>query len=307
MKRSDRIKGGIYGLLVGDALGVPYEFHPPQELPGLADIEFDPPDNFCRSHEGILPGTWSDDGAQALVLLNSLLENDSFNIEHFAKGLVDWQAQGFMAVGGEVFDIGNQTADSINQLKNGVSPKLSGGISEWSNGNGSLMRCLPLALWHRGSDEELIDLAFAQSSPTHRHPRAKLCCALYCLLARNILNEEDLPWEKAVHVLLGSTKNDAEKVELETKIRPHDEYEDISGSGYVVDSLHSARWASTFSNYEFVVKAAVSLGNDTDTTACIAGGIAGISYGFSSIPGRWINDLKGKRIVEPLIERLLAI
>ena len=164
ISKIERIKGGIVGLLVGDALGVPYEFHDRQSIPPLAEIEFEPPDYFRRAHAGVSIGTWSDDGAQALILLDSLLERGAFDAKHFAKGLTAWYDNGFMAVGGKVFDVGIQTANSIRELKRGVLPLLAGGTDEYSNGNGSLMRVLPLALWHKGSDLELIADAFDQSA-----------------------------------------------------------------------------------------------------------------------------------------------
>lgn len=302
----ERIKGGIIGLLVGDALGVPYEFHPKQEIPSLAEIEFEPPNWFRRAHAGVPIGTYSDDGAQALILLNTLLECGKFDVSHFSNGLVDWYDKGFMAVGGKVFDCGIQTANAIRQLKSGVEPLLAGGFDEYSNGNGSLMRVLPLAIWHQGSDSNLIADAFDQSAVTHGHLRSKLCCALYCLWARRILQNVENAWENAVETLYEIfPEGTIENKEFETKIFPKDAIYETNGSGYVVDSLRSARWANNNKTYEETVKAAISLGNDTDTTACIAGGIAGLKFGFEAIPKRWVENLRGKAIYEPLLESLI--
>ena len=304
---SDKIKGGIVGLLVGDALGVPYEFHARQEIPSAAEIEFEPPHWLRRAHAGVPPGTYSDDGAQALILLNTLLERGRFEAAHFANGLVDWYDRGFMAVGGQVFDVGIQTANAIRALKKGVEPLVAGGADEYSNGNGSLMRVLPLALWHRGTDLELVTDAFDQSAVTHGHLRAQICCALYCLWARRILQATESPWESAV-AALGEffPEGTIENIEFETRIFPKDAIFDVKGSGYVVDSLRAARWANGNKTYEETVKAAIALGDDTDTTACIAGGIAGLIHGFEAIPRRWVDNLRGKEIYEPLLERLLA-
>lgn len=304
---NEKIKGGIIGLLVGDALGVPYEFHASQEIPPLDEIEFEPPNWFRRAHAGVSIGTYSDDGAQALILLNTLLECEKFDAEHFSKGLIDWYDKGFMAVGGKVFDVGIQTANAIRELKNGVSPLLAGGNDEYANGNGSLMRVLPLALWHRGSDEDLVKDAFDQSSVTHGHLRSKLCCALYCLWARQILQISEKPWEDAVETLYKMFPERAlERDELETKISPNDSIYEVRGTGYVVDSLLAARWANGNKTYEAIVKSAISLGNDTDTTACIAGGIAGLKFGVEAIPKRWRDNLRGKEIYEPLLEKLVS-
>ncbi|HQU85422.1 MAG TPA: ADP-ribosylglycohydrolase family protein, partial [Pyrinomonadaceae bacterium] len=285
---------------------VPYEFHDREEIPPLAEIEFEPPSYFRRAHSGVPVGTWSDDGAQALILLNTLVECEKFDAAHFAKGLIDWYDNGFMAVGGVVFDVGIQTANAIRELKRGTEPLLAGGKDEYSNGNGALMRVLPLALWHKGSDSELIADAFDQSAVTHGHLRSKLCCALYCLWARQILQKVENPWESAVETLYEIfPEGTIENTEFETRIFPKDAIFDVKGGGYVVDSLRASRWANNNQTYEETVKAAISLGDDTDTTACIAGGIAGIKFGIDGIPKRWKDNLRGKEIYEPLLEKLL--
>ncbi|MCD9187520.1 MAG: ADP-ribosylglycohydrolase family protein [Pyrinomonadaceae bacterium] len=304
--QKDRIKGGLVGLLVGDALGVPYEFHDRLSIPSFDEIEFEPPGNFRRAHSGIPIGTWSDDGAQALILLNTLLECNKFDAAHFAGGLIDWYDKGFMAVSGVVFDVGIQTANAIRELKRGIEPLFAGGKDEYSNGNGALMRVLPLALWHQGSDSELIADAFAQSAVTHGHLRSKLCCAFYCLWARRILQNVENPRENAVETLYQIfPEGTNENIEFETRICPKDAIFDVTGSGYVVNSLRASLWANSHQTYEETVKAAISLGDDTDTTACIAGGIAGIKFGLEAIPNRWRENLRGREIYEPLLEKLL--
>jgi ADP-ribosyl-[dinitrogen reductase] hydrolase len=302
----ERLEGGLLGLLIGDALGVPYEFHDPGEIPSFEEIEFSPPKNFNRAHQGIEPGTWSDDGAQALVLLASLLDCGKLNIGNFAQGLVEWYETGYMAVDGKVFDIGIQTSRAFRRLKEGVPAFEAGLTDENANGNGSLMRVLPLALWHRGTDEELVNDAHLQSRVTHGHLRSQVCCALYCLWARCTLDGLKNAWEEAVSRLRAIYGVDSEEYEeLEWSIRPDDPPEG-QGSGYVVDCLRSARWAMDAGPYERVVKAAISLGHDTDTTACVAGGIAGIRDGIGAIPKRWLENLRGREIFAPELEKLIA-
>ena len=294
----------MVGLLVGDALGVPYEFHPREDIPFFDEIEFEPPNRFRRAHAGVPPGTWSDDGAQALCLLASLLECNKFDADDFAKRIVAWYREDYMAVD-QVFDIGIQTQKAILRLRKGAAPLEAGPSDERSNGNGSLMRVLPLALWHRGSDEELVADAFDQSAVTHGHLRSKLCCALYCLWAKRILQEAENPWESAAAKIREIfAEGTIERIEFEEKIRPDDLYQ-AQGSGYVLDSLFSSKWACGRPNFEETVKAAISLGNDTDTTACIAGGIAGLKFGINGIPERWRENLRGKEIYEPLLEKLI--
>jgi len=305
MNRDEQIRGGIIGLLVGDALGVPYEFHASEEIPMFGEIEFEPPNYFRRAHAGVPIGTYSDDGAQALCLLASLLECNKFDVDDFAKRLVAWFREDYMAVDG-VFDVGIQTQHAILNLRKNIPPLVAGPAEEKNNGNGSLMRVLPLALWHKGSDIELIADAFDQSAVTHGHLRSKICCALYCLWARRILQNVENAWQSAFETFCEFfPEGTIENTELVTNIFPkNDEYE-IKGSGYVVDSLRAAIWLNEKNSYEEIVKTAISLGDDTDTTACIAGGIAGLRFGISAIPARWKENLRGAELYEPLIEKLL--
>lgn len=304
--RRDRLRGGILGLLVGDALGVPYEFNRPESLPVLAEIEMDPPARFRRSHLGVPPGTWSDDGAHALCLLASLLKLDRLDVEDLGRRLLAWYADGYLAVGGKVFDVGIQTGRALKALRAGTPATRSGPADEQDNGNGSLMRVLPLALWHRGTDAELAHLAHDQSAVTHGHPRSQACCALYCLWARRILDGAVDPWGEAVTALRAIyLDSPALTEELEWSIRPDDAPEG-RGGGYVVDCLRSARLALLAGEYEAVVKAAVALGNDTDTTACVAGGLAGVRDGVEAIPTRWRERLRGGDLCDPLIDALVA-
>jgi ADP-ribosylglycohydrolase len=214
--RAERIEGGLIGLLVGDALGVPYEFSEPSALPPLVEIEFTPPTGFPRAHAGTPPGTLSDDGAQALCLLDSLGACGRFDAEDFGRRLVNWYDEGYLAVDGRVFDIGIQTGRALARLRAGIPALEAGSTAENALGNGSLMRALPLALWHRGADVELVTDACAQSKVTHGHPRAQVCCALYCLWARRTLEEAPEPWMAAVSGLRAVFPEDTgERKELE--------------------------------------------------------------------------------------------
>jgi ADP-ribosylglycohydrolase len=302
---ADRLRGGIWGLLVGDALGVPYEFHEPDDLLWSDSIEMTPPSAFPRAHAGTPPGTWSDDGAQSLCLLASLVECGRFDADDFGKRLLAWFDDGYMAVDGRVFDCGIQTSRALGALRAGAPALMAGPGDEHSNGNGSLMRVLPLALWHEGADEELVTLAHLQSQITHGHARSQVCCALYCLWARRTLEASATPWEDAVRVLRASYGDSPLRAELETHVRPDDRIEG-RGTGYVVDTLHTVRGVMTEPTYERVVREAIGHGRDTDTTACIAGGLAGVRGGVGAIPERWLAALRGHELAEPLVDALVA-
>jgi ADP-ribosylglycohydrolase len=302
----DQIQGGLYGLLVGDALGVPYEFHPAAAIPEHGAIDLVPPRGFPRAHPQVPPGTWSDDGAQALCLLASLLERGALVLDDFAARLLRWRREGYMAVDGRVFDCGIQTDRALSALGRGEAALSSGPAGERDNGNGSLMRVLPLALWHRGSDEALVADAAKQSLPTHGHLRSQLCCGLYCLWARREAERAPDPWANAVATMRRlHIRDSAAMRELEGPIGI-DRPAGGGGSGYVVDCLHTARLALEAADFAAVLRRAVAIGNDTDTTAAVAGGIAGIRHGHTAIPAGWLAGLRGRGLVEPLLDRLCS-
>lgn len=301
--RRERLAGGLIGLLVGDALGVPYEFHDPKKLPPEEALEMEPPAGFRRAHLGVPPGTWSDDGAQALCLLASLLERQRLDLDDLGERLYRWSTAGYMAVDGLVFDIGIQTSRAMAALERGAPAAAAGPAGEHDNGNGALMRVAPLALWHRGGDAALVADAHAQCLVTHGHPRAQVCAALYCLWVRRFLQEAPDPWEDAVSSLRRLYGQDAHRAELERHVlvgpAPR-------GSGYVVDCLRSAHAALGAGPYEAAVRAAVAYGLDTDTTACVAGGAAGARDGLGAIPARWREALRGQELLAPLLDGLVA-
>ena len=315
MLQRERIAGGLYGLLVGDALGVPYEFYEAKELPVYEKIEMTPPAGFQKTYPRIAAGTWSDDGAQALCLMDSLLKHGKFSLKAYSDALLAWYEEGFWAVGRVVFDVGVQTADALNAYKRGIPATDCGLMNPEGKGNGALMRVLPLALWHfvqGGTDlekrsRELVRDAHSQCQITHGHLCNQVCCALYCLVAQALLEGKEVreAIQEGVCVLRSIYRKQPEyERELEWSVRPDIPWEG-RGTGYVVDCLRSAFMIlEQASDYEDAIKRAVLLGNDTDTTACVTGGLAGIRYGLRKIPERWLNALKEREKVEDLLAQL---
>ncbi|HKR55202.1 MAG TPA: ADP-ribosylglycohydrolase family protein [Gemmatimonadales bacterium] len=298
----DAVAGGMWGLLVGDAVGVPFEF---QTGLGPGAIEMPPPPGFHRSHSDAPPQAWSDDGAQALCLLASLLDCGRLDLDDLGRRLLRWGFEGYLAVDGVVFDVGTQTRTALARLRNGVPAEQAGRAEESGNGNGSLMRVLPLALWHQGSDVDLVSDAARQSLVTHGHVRSQVCCALYCLWIRGVLHGAGDPWDSAVRVVRETASSlPGWTAELDHHIRPETAPAG-SGSGYVVDCLHSARLAAQEATFERAIRKAVSLGPDTDTTAAVTGGVAGVRHGLRGVPHRWLAALAGRSLAEPLVSRLI--
>lgn len=284
--------------LLGDAFGVPYEFNRPHELPPVGELAMTPPLGFDRSHRGTPVGTWSDDGAQMLALWDCLSTSYPFDIERFAQGLLKWWNEGGFTPDGRVFDIGLQTRAALERLERGVPAAQAGGDSEHENGNGSLMRVLPVSFFY-WSVEELIRVARLQSCVTHRHVRSQLCCALYVLIAHQLVHGASkahaLSW--AIETLTERTPAH-EQPELHLILQsPH--RKKPTGTGYVVDSLWSAWHAFEQSDdIESGLKHAISFGHDTDTTACLAGGLLGAFYGKDAIPAHMWAVMNGRQLVQ---------
>jgi ADP-ribosyl-[dinitrogen reductase] hydrolase len=310
---ADARVGGLIGLLVGDAVGVGFEFKMPTQIPPRDQIEMTTAVGFRRSHAGVPVGTYSDDGAQALCLLASLRESGKFSLADFAERLLRWLDDGYLAVDGDVFDVGVQTAEALGRLRDGMSPHESGGAAVMDNGNGSIMRCLPLALWHAGPDGELVHYAHMQSMPTHAHPRSQVACAFYCLVARGYMRNLADPWSSAdqriEEIYAMWSDQPARKaflVELDV-LRRFSRTDQPRGTGYVLDTIWSARKALEEDSFEDVARTAILFGHDTDTTAAVACGLAGIKYGIGGIPARWLEQLRGFEIVQPLLATLASM
>jgi len=310
--KTDCIRGAIYGLVTGDALGVPVEFVLRREL------EEQPVTGWIGyGTHNQPPGTWSDDSSLALCLADELV--NGYNILNIAASFVKWYDEKLWTPYGEVFDIGGTTRKSIQNLKNGMSPAQAGGSDERSNGNGSLMRILPLLFYVQKIENPLerFNVVREVSGITHAHIRSALACYYYLEFATFICssNRNDRSDLSAYE----RTNTSFENLANQLKIKPTELGEfkrllngalptlpenEINSGGYVIHTLEAALWCifNTDSYKEAVLKA-VNLGYDTDTTACVTGGLAGIIYGAGSIPGEWLRQLAKKDDIERLIEK----
>lgn len=303
------VKSGIFGVCIGDALGVPVEFKKRE------DLKLKPVTDYLEFMSWNQPkGTWSDDSSLTLCLAEQLCKG--YNIEKIGESFVKWVKYGHWTAHGKLFDIGGTTRHSIARLIKGESACFSGNIFEEDNGNGSLMRILPLAFYLK--DEENIEVIYQKvkevSSITHGHFRSVFSCFIYIIFALEMIKSKDKEKsyiEMRKKVLEFAEIRDFNKKEvslfdriLKNKISAYFE-DEIKSSGYVLHSLEASFWCFLNSeNYAEAVLKAVNLGEDTDTTGAITGGIAGIYYGFENIPQEWIDDLVRKDDINLLSEKL---
>lgn len=306
MQLKEKIVSSITSAIVGDALGVPVEFTPRSEL-SLCAVK-----NMLGYGRYDQPqGTWSDDSSMVLCTIESLFKG--YDLEDIGKTFCKWLFEAHWTPAGFVFDSGVTTFMALDRIMSeGTSAYKSGCNSEDDNGNGSLMRILPAALYFHGeSTEQFLQRIHEISSITHSHPRTCLGCGIYSLFVRELLFTDDkneafrLAIEKALEFY---NNNDEYKNELIHFMRvlsfevPILEEADIGSSGYIVDTLEAAIWCfMRYQSTESILLAAVNLGLDTDTTGTVAGGLAGIVHGISSIPENWLKSISRKTEIDTLI------
>ena len=295
MNRRNFSKNILIGSAVGDALGVPVEFKSRQYLQQNPVT-----DMMGYGTYNMPPGTFSDDSSMMFCLAESLC--NGYNVNDIAEKFQMWMHEGYWTADGEVFDVGISTRKAINRLRVVKNPTEAGSTAESDNGNGSLMRILPLAIFTKDlSIDERCEIVKEVSSITHAHNRSVLACIYYIEFALNVLDSENLEeaylntnfWLKLFLEENEIYKNEFQYFERILSGKLIDLKEDeINSTGYVMDSLEASIWCLLHTDsYKNCVLKAVNLGHDTDTIACIAGGIAGIYYDVETIPTNWIEQL----------------
>ncbi len=302
MPLPSRLAGAVWGHLVGDALGVPYEF--------LAASQITTIDWGATGTHHQPSGTWSDDGALMLALLDSLL-TVGFDTDDQGRRAVGWRQKGRYAPGGRVFDIGGTTSAALTAIQQGTPAIDAGPTGDHASGNGSLMRILPLALVERAvPDERLVELAHLASRVTHGHPRCQVACALYSLLVRGVLagTRDRAGLLADARATLRATYEHERMTDHLAALDELETWTGRSGRGHVIDSFWSAWDAfAGADSYVDTVTRAIRYGRDTDTTAAIAGGLAGAWFGLDAIPAAWRAGLREPGIVRPLVDRLIEM
>jgi ADP-ribosylglycohydrolase len=310
----NKICDGIIGLAIGDAIGVPVEFRSRQELTKAPVVSMREYGTHYQPR-----GTWSDDTSLTLALMDSIIEKNEIDYVDIMNRFSNWLLYNDYTATGEVFDVGNSTSRAIMNYGRGVNPLECGGISEYENGNGSLMRILPTAYYLRKhSDLEIesqMNIIYNISALTHRHPISLIGCGIYINIAMNLLEGMLSLYESVEQGIKTAFEYYERKAwnDVYAYLRLMDlsiflELPDseIKSSGYVVHTLESALWCllNTNSYAECVLKA-VNLGDDTDTVGAVVGGLAGIYYGLEKIPKDWLDVLARRQYIEELCEELL--
>ncbi len=294
----------LYGVAVGDALGVPVEF--------LARDSFHVTGMRGWGTHQQPPGTWSDDTSLTLALAD-VMGPDGVDAAALARAFVAWHDHAAYTAGGVVFDIGNATAAAIARLRRGAKPERAGGTGDFDNGNGSLMRVAPLAFALSAVADPAERLAMVRlvSSLTHAHDCSVTACFWYVEMCSRL--RAGLAPREAYAALCRAAAGALAPFRRKRFDRllggdiadlPRDA---IRSSGYVVDTLEAAFWCLlTTESYREAVLTAVNLGDDTDTTGAVTGAMAALAWGRGSIPAEWLEALQGRDVIEAVGARLSA-
>jgi len=312
---------GMMGLVVGDALGLPVQFR-------WADEIANRPEGPVKGMEGhgtfdMPAGSWSDDSSMALATLDSINELGKLDAGDVMINFIKWLCKNEYTPTGMAYDNGNTCTKAIYNFMSSPNVNTCGITGEYANGNGSLMRIMPVCLYayeksknnKKYSDKDAINDVHKIGSLTHNHLRSNMGCGFYYFMTKAILDNKDrMTLQKCLQLGIDEGckfyGNDISNIVNlahygrifhlnELKNLPN---ESLNYSGYVVESLEAAIYCliNTDSLEECLLKV-VNNGNDSDTVAAIAGGLAGLYYGYESIPAEWLDAIIKREWIEQMI------
>ena len=294
-------KRALWGFIIGDAYGVPLEF--------MARDTFEVYDMIGYGCWDVPAGTWSDDSAMTLITLDHLINDTS--IMDLKQAFCDWAFRGHWTYNNEPsFDVGLTIAELLIRWES-IGLYEAAKKDEMSNGNGALMRILPIALfsYKRNIEERYVN---DYASLTHGHIRSTLCCLHYTYVVHHLLDGCSIPdsLNKANEQLLIKLKDDPEELKHFERIFSIATLHrnDIKSNGYVIHTLEAVYWTMLNSDsYYNTIFNAVHLGDDTDTVAAISGGLAGLYYEDLNIPKDWMEIIPKRQEIDGLIDRFIKI
>lgn len=269
-EKKDRIRGMLWGLIVGDCLGSPVQFMNMDSFSKVTEM-------IPCGHFNTPAGYWTDDGAMALCIMESAVRCQKYDLEDIADNFIRWYDDGFCSSLDYSFDVGSATVMGICGLKRG---ELCNGLED-SQGNGSIMRFAPGLLLDNGDNRIIHEV----SDLTHNSCKVRETADLMAEICRTHLSGVKTP------------------LQSEYSMR-----EEVNNSGWAVSTLQAALWAfHTTDNFEEALIAAVNLGGDADTIGAVCGQIAGAYYGYSAIPERWLAVIKDREKLDNLINDFMAV
>jgi ADP-ribosyl-[dinitrogen reductase] hydrolase len=304
----DAARGVLLGLASGDALGRPVEFSSPTTISA----------DYGHLEDMVGHGTWNqpagtitDDTAQALCIARSFVAKGGFDPTDVATRLVEWYES-------DPFDVGRMTARSLSRLQRGDAWDEAGqrvweaSVEGQNAGNGSVMRCPPLAIAYATDLDRLATVSRQSSQITHADPRCTAGCAILNRTIAGLLEDADSSFDDSSSALGDALDavDDApsELVDALAPVAAGDRPSSLETSGYVVHSLQAALHdALTAVSARDAIVVAVNRGGDADTIGAIAGAVAGARFGASDLPDRWLTAIDERDELEALADDLHAL
>ena len=269
---ANRMKGMLWGLVVGDCIGSPIQFSGKDSHPWITEME---PCPVFR-----LPaGYWTDDSSMAMCVMDSFVRKGGYDLADIGGTFVRWLREGYLSSkDGQSFDVGGATWASCDRIARG---SLVNGTED-SQGNGSIMRFAPSYLIARALNRP--EIMKEVSDLTHASARVREVVDRFAAVLDEHLD----------------SKRTTARSEYLTR-------EEVNNSGWAVSTLEAALWAfNTTENFEGGMVAAVNLGGDSDSIGAVYGQVAGAFYGFDAIPERWVKAVKTWQKVDELIEKFIT-
>lgn len=300
--KSNRAIDALLGVAIGDAIGVPYEFSSRDEMQDNPATDMIGHGTYNQPK-----GTWSDDSSMTFCLAESLI--GGYDLEDISKKFIRWIDEAYWTAHDKVFDIGITTSIAISRLEKIIEENNLDELKrqkyygvERDNGNGSLMRIIPLLFYIKEMPiNEQFEIVWEVSALTHRHIRAAMSCMIYLKLAEKLLEGKNK--NDAYTEMRGEIVDLWSKIEFAEEERVHFEriiqndirdtnIDDLKSGGYVIEVLESSIWFFLNENsYKETILSIINLGHDTDTSAAISGGLAGLYYEQKGMPKSWVTSI----------------
>lgn len=308
MTLTDRQRGCLLGLAIGDALGAAVEFQSPGTFEPVTGYRAGGP------HE-LEPGAWTDDTSLALALADSIAAA-GWDLDDQARRYMAWWTKGEYSVNGKCFDIGNTTIAALRRFQETGDARASGDSSGHASGNGSIMRLAPVPIRYScmfpDGISNLVERASESSLTTHASSPCLSACVYLTIVLCGLINGRprkevlDPEWDLMLRAR-GIAPFHPEIAEVADGSFRRKQPPEIIGSGYVVKTLEAALWAFyNAQDFREAVLSAVNLGDDADTTGAVCGQLAGAYWGESGIPPEWMTGLARRNMIEQALSGLLG-
>ncbi len=305
----DKIKGLIFGQAIGDALGLGTEFLTKNEVHkyyprGISDYKQIVQDKHRARWK---KGDWTDDTDQFMCILNSIIKCRGIDLLDIAGHFHEWFKSGPLGIGTTTYKV-------LSMPQYEYYPQKAAKLVWKMKGkdiapNGGIMRSSITGVWKYWDQQEVIKNSADVCELTHYDPRCKDSCKMLGYIISSELNRKKVtqPILQEFSSKLNNRINnyiqfpipeDIDKLDLDHK----------ESMGYTLKTLLAGLWAYYNAvSFEKGLQKVIEEGGDADTNGAVTGSLLGLKFGFHSIPGKWIEGLNSKKVLENIYEKFIAL